>query len=122
MSEAQRNQYGRLLESLEETLLDAIAVSRNTSPSTIRGWLDEGVTSATRAQALGMIDRVAYEDEIISNKHKPQREVVRFVRTPLRPLRSRRVAVISLEGAHRHGKVAQKPFPATALGACAGRF
>lgn len=116
MSEAQRTQYERLLESLEETLLDAIAVSRNTTPSTIRSWFDEGVTSATRAQALGMIDRVAYEDELISDKHKPQRDVRRFVRTPLRPLRSKRVAVITLEGAIVTGKSRKSPFPLPLLG------
>jgi protease IV len=116
MSEAQRTQYGRLLESLEETLLDAIAVSRNTTPRVIRSWFDEGVTSAARAQALGMIDRVAYEDEIIGDKHKPQRGATRFVRTPLRPLRSKRVAVITLEGAIVTGKSRKSPFPLPLLG------
>jgi protease IV len=116
MSEAQRTQYGRLLESLEETILDEVALSRNTTPSTIRGWFDEGVTSAVRAQALGMIDRVAYEDEFIGDRHKPQRDAARFVRTPLRPLRSQRVAVITLEGTIVTGRSRKSPFPLPLLG------
>lgn len=117
MSDAQREQYGRLLESIEKTLLDAISVSRGTTPQTIRNWLDEGVTSATRAQVLGMIDRVAYEDELIGKRHKTHREATRFIRTPLRPLRSQRVAVITLEGAIVPGKSRKSPFPLPLLGA-----
>lgn len=120
MSEAQRTQYGRMLESLEETIFDAIALSRNTTPRTIRSWFDEGVTSSTRAQALGMIDRVAYEDEIISDKHKPLRDAGRFVRRPLRPLQSKRVAVITLEGAIVTGRSRKSPLPLPLLRVQAG--
>lgn len=116
MSDAQREQYGRLLDSVEETLLDAICTARGITPDTVRSWLNEGVTSALRAQALGMIDRVAYEDELVGKEHKTYREVARFVRTPLRPLRSQRVAVITLEGAIVTGKSRRSPFPLPLLG------
>lgn len=116
MSPAQREQYGRLLASLEATLLEAIAASRGVAPETVKAWIDEGVTSAARTLELRMIDRVAYEDEVVGRTHKPYREAARFLQLPLRPLRSQGVAVIALEGAIVSGKSRRLPLPLPLLG------
>jgi protease-4 len=116
MSPAQREQYGRLLESLEVTLTEAIAASRGVEKNTVKAWFDEGVTSAARALELGMIDRVAYEDELTGRAHQPLREAARFFPPPLPPLRARKVAVIALEGAIVTGRSRRLPLPLPLVG------
>ena len=115
MSGAQREQYGRLLDSLEATLLGELAAARGVTPEVVRGWIDEGVTSAARAQDLGMIDRVAYEDEVVGS-YKPLSEAARFLRVRPRPLKGGRVAVVSLEGAIVTGKSRRSPLPLPLVG------
>ncbi len=116
MSEAQREQYGALLDSLELTFLNDVAAARNVTPGRVQGWIDEGVSSPQRALELGMIDRVAYEDEFLSEAHKPQRTAAQFLTKKLRPLDTKRVAVISLSGIIVPGKSRRTPFPLPLVG------
>ena len=115
MSEAQREQYGALLDSLEATFLDEVAAARNVTPGRVQGWIDEGVSSPQRALDLGMIDRVAYEDEVFKT-HQPLRAGARFLTKKLRPLNSKRVAVVSLSGIIVPGKSRRTPFPLPLVG------
>ena len=116
MSAAQREQLEALLASLEATVLERIAAARGTTPETVRGWIDEGVTSAARALELGMIDRVAYEDEVLDEEHKPLAAASRFLRRePQAP--GKGVAVISLLGIIVTGKSQRSPVPLPLLGA-----
>ena len=116
MSPAQREQYGALLDSLELTFLNDVAAARNVTPGQVQGWIDEGVSSPQRALELGMIDRVAYEDEFLREAHKPQRAAARFLAQKLRPLNTERVAVVSLSGIIVPGKSRRTPFPLPLIG------
>jgi len=116
MSAAQREQYERILASLEASVLESIATARKATPEAVRGWIDEGVTSAARAKDLGMIDRVAYEDEVVGKTHKPVREASRFLKARPRPLRGGRVAVVPLEGVIVTGKSRRSPLPLPLVG------
>lgn len=116
MSEAQREQLDALLTSFERTVLDGIAAGRGVSVDTVRAWIDQGVTSAAAAQGLGMIDRVAYEDELLPKRAAPLAAGARFLRRSLLPLQEKRVAVIGLEGTIVPGKSRRTPFPLPLVG------
>src|SRR5690606_36359837 len=60
MSDAQREQYGALLDSFKQTITTAVGEHRGVTPDAVNGWIDEGVTSARQAHGLGMIDEGAY--------------------------------------------------------------
>ena len=116
MSPAQREQYGALLDSLEATFLNDVAEARGVTLGRVQGWIDEGVSSPQHALELGMIDRVAYEDEVLGKAHKPLRAGARFLTQKLRPLDTKRVAVISLSGIIVPGKSRRTPFPLPLIG------
>jgi len=115
MSEAQRRQYEAILDSVERTFLEAVAEGRGREPEEVKRWVDEGVTSARRALELGMVDRVAYEDEVVGEGHAPAARAAMFA-----PSRTRgpggRVAVVSLEGAIVTGRSRRSPLPLPLLG------
>jgi protease-4 len=116
LSEAAREQLSALLSSFERTVLQRIADGRKVSFEKVKSWIDQGVTSAVTAQRLGIIDRVAYEDELIPRRAAPLAAGVRFLRrTPL-PVGEKRVAVISLEGIIVPGKSRRTPFPLPLIG------
>ncbi len=116
MSEAQRRQYEALLDSMQQTYVVAVAESRGRDADEVRGWIDRGVTSATEARELGMIDRVAYEDEVLDAGHKPFEEGARFLALPVGPVASGRVAVVSLEGNIVTGASRRSPVPLPLFG------
>lgn len=116
MSAAQREQYEVLLSSFEATLLETVARDRRVTPEAVRGWVDEGVTSAARALELGMLDRVAYEDELLGPRHRPYQAAARFLPARRRPLQTKRVAVISLLGVIVPGKSRRSPLPLPLVG------
>ncbi len=116
MSEAGREQLEALLGSFERMLLQRIADGRKVSPETVKGWIDQGVTSAVTAQRLGIIDRVAYEDELMPRRAAPLAAGARFLRRRPLPVGERRVAVISLEGTIVPGKSRRTPFPLPLIG------
>lgn len=120
MSDAQRLQYDAFLERFEQVFVERVAQGRRVTPETVRGWLDQGVTSARTAQELGMIDRVAYEDEILDGRHRPWRAAVRFVRLPRVDASRGRVAVVSLQGTIVTGKSSRSPLPLPLVGQTAG--
>src|SRR5690606_3885171 len=115
MSEAQRRQYEAILDSVERTFLEAVAEGRGREPEEVKRWVDEGVTSARRALELRMVDRVAYEDEVVGEGHAPAARAAMFA-----PSRTRgpggRVAVVSLEGAIVTGRSRRSPLPLPLLG------
>jgi protease IV len=111
MSPAQREQYDALLASLEETFVSAIALARGKSVEDVRAFVDEGVTSAKRAHELGMINRLAYEDELFNRWTQSLAEAERFMKIRSAPVGAPRVAVITLLGAIMTGKSRRSPLP-----------
>lgn len=64
MSDAQREQLGAILEAFHDALVTALAQGRRVDRETATRWIDEAPHGAARAAELGMIDAVAYEDEL----------------------------------------------------------
>ncbi len=116
MSDAQREQYEALLTSFEATLLATIAKARKVETDVVKNWIDQGVTSAQQALKLGMIDRIAYEDELLDKRHKPFAAGARFLHLPSLAALEKRVAVISLLGAIIPGQSRRSPVPLPLLG------
>ncbi len=116
MSDGNREQLNAILDSFQQTFARDVAASRGVQPLDVSRWIDEGVSSAAQARALGMIDRVAYEDEFLTKKHKPLPAARRFLMRPLRPVSQGRVAFVSLDGAIIPGKSRQFPVPLPLIG------
>lgn len=64
MTPENREMTQALVTDLYEQLVEAVAVSRGLSPEVAREHLDRGPFTAALAAELGLIDTVAYEDEI----------------------------------------------------------
>jgi protease-4 len=115
MSPAHREQLEALLSRFYEHYTAAIAERRGLAPAHVRALLDEGITSAARARDEKLIDRVAYEDEIIGDDHRPLSEARRFLgaRTPAL---GKRVALVSLTGTIVTGRSRGVPLPLPGMG------
>jgi protease IV len=114
MSDAQREQLGALLETHHDALVTALAQGRGVAREVAVRWIDEAPHSAARALALGLIDGIAYDDDLDrflqpelkpAPEGPPPRRVPAFrylhlrERTRLRPLRRRPViGVIEVHG------------------------
>lgn len=64
MSEPQREQLSALLDARHEALTAALATGRGVDKETAARWIDEAPHRANVAKELGVIDEVAYEDEL----------------------------------------------------------
>jgi protease-4 len=64
MSDAQREQVGKLLDRFDSALLDAIAEGRGVSRERARAIVDGGPYFGEAAIEVGLADAVAYDDEI----------------------------------------------------------
>ena len=64
MSDAQREQVGKLLDRFDGALLDAIAEGRGVSRERARAIVDGGPYFGEAAIEVGLADAVAYDDEI----------------------------------------------------------
>ena len=116
MSEAQRLQYDELLDSLEQEYLSETARCRGRTPEEVREWIDRAVTSAVAARELGMIDRVAYEDEYMGDEHRTYAQVAAYLPARSGPPDPGRVAVVSLEGLIVPGRSRRSPLPLPLFG------
>jgi protease-4 len=63
MSEPHREMIGRLVESVTEQLVSAVAADRGLSPDAVRAALDEAPLTAEEALERGLVDRLGYRDE-----------------------------------------------------------
>ncbi len=64
MSDANREFINSLLDDLFNRYVDTIAKARNKSADEVRALIDDAPYSAAKAKELGLIDGVAYHDEI----------------------------------------------------------
>ncbi|MFO0674914.1 MAG: signal peptide peptidase SppA [Polyangiaceae bacterium] len=64
MSEAQREQLEALHDTNFEVFVDAIASGRSVTPERAREWIDSAPHDAESAKTKGLVDAVAYEDEL----------------------------------------------------------
>lgn len=123
MSDAQREQLGKLLDCFDGALLDAIAEGRSVSRERARAIVDGGPYFGEAAIEVGLADAVAYEDEIPALLGLPRTKKVgpateglvdghAYLMARKRPLlrrlvRAPMVAVIPVHGAIAH---AASPF------------
>lgn len=108
MSDAQREQLGALLGTFHDTLVSALAQGRRVPREAAVRWIDEAPHSAVSALSLGLIDGIAYDDDLdrfLAPEGGPARLVPaeRYLRkrhaTRLRPLRRRPViGVVEVHG------------------------
>ncbi|WP_437288587.1 signal peptide peptidase SppA [Sorangium sp. So ce406] len=64
MSDAQREQVGALLDARFADLIASLAQGRRVDRETAARWIDEAPYGAEQAVARGIVDAVAYEDEL----------------------------------------------------------
>ncbi|MEM7737035.1 MAG: signal peptide peptidase SppA [Deinococcota bacterium] len=115
MSDAQREQYSALLKSIEQHIVGTLAEARGSSEDTVRGWLHDGLASAEVLAERGVIDQLAYDDEVIDDDHHKLAGIARVL--PKKRLAfSKRVAVVSLEGFITTGKSQRSPVPLPLFG------
>jgi protease-4 len=114
MSAAHREQLEALLSSFERHYVEDIARDRRLSPEDLRAAIDEGVTSAARLKELGLVDRIAYEDDLAGNDASPLQDASRVLRSPV-PSRGKRIAMVSLVGAIVPGRSRRMPPPLSSL-------
>lgn len=126
MDAPDREQREALLASVEATWVREVARARDVSEDTVRGWLAEGITSARRAREVGLIDKVAYEDELIGPGTRPFSSVAQAlvggglpeVWPELLPGAGSvsRVALVSLTGTIVTGRSRNNPLPLPLFG------
>jgi protease-4 len=118
MSEAHREALGAILDDLFGELVEAVAQGRRMERETVRRLIDRGPYSPARAQEAGLVDAVAYEDEIESLLGETQvrlaaadeyRRVARRSCEWLPLWRPRQIAYLNLSGMIHLGESAQLP-------------
>jgi protease-4 len=111
MSEPTREQLEALLGSLEGHFVETVAKARGLEPAALRRALEDGVVSAEEAKHRGLVDRLAYLDELAGPKHKSLGEAARFLAPARREPEGGRVAVVELCGAIVPGRSRRSPAP-----------
>ena len=112
-----REQLTRLLDSMEEGWLADMAAARKVSLEVARGWLDHPISSAQAAKEAGLIDKVAYEDELIGPATRPISAVIDLLRPASRTGQAKRgktsgrIAIVPVIGAIVTGKSQRNPLP-----------
>ncbi|GLU46687.1 signal peptide peptidase SppA [Nocardiopsis ansamitocini] len=66
-TEAHREASGRIVESFTEQIVEGISTGRGLSPEQARGLIDRGPFLAAEALDAGLVDRLAYRDEIYAD-------------------------------------------------------
>lgn len=119
MSEAQREQLEALLDTLYDELVASLSRGRSVSREKATAWIDEGPMRAKDAAFAGLIDGVAYDDEVprlATGTEKPKTlpaSVYVAARRGMRAglIRSRRIGVVTVKGPI----VSRSPFPGDRL-------
>ena len=124
MSDAERDQLNWLLDSLSGDIVTRIAAGRKLSPEQVRGLIDRAPLSADAGLAAGLVDAIAYEDELAAMLGAPGQaaKLASYVlvrgllyRRP-RPRSDARVGVLSLEGSIVMGDSRAYPVPLPIVG------
>ena len=64
MSEAHRSMMDSILADLQRQLVEKVALRRGVSRDQVQEWIDQGPYTARRAAELGLVDGLAYEDQV----------------------------------------------------------
>jgi protease IV len=126
MPEAQRQMLTSLLDSTFEEIVGAIASARHRPVEGIRQAIDQGLISAADARELGLLDAVAFGDELstlLSHEGKPVGiqpwdRASQRVRRPYhwRSLERQAIGIVQLVGAIVPGESRDLPLPLPLVG------
>ena len=125
MTEAQREMMDALLDGLYAEMVSSIASSRSLSEQIVREAIDDGLLSASMMQAKGLVDAIAFEDELPamlgtdrSARIVPWAQARRSIRLLYRwrSLERRTIGVVQLVGAIVPGESRDLPVPVPLLG------
>jgi len=126
MTEAQREMVDALLDGQYEEIVSAVARSRGLAPSAVREAIDEGMLTGAAARARGLVDALAFEDELpalLGAADRPARllpwpQARPRLRLPYRwrGLERRAVGVVQLVGAIVPGESRELPVPLPLVG------
>lgn len=119
MSDAHREMLESLLDSLYDELTNAIADGRSTTSKRVRKLLDSVPLTAGQAQEHGLLDHVAYEDELPAylGTHEAPATLIpwegadKILIRPRRWRSRRSIGVISLQGMIVPGPSRRSPVP-----------
>ncbi|MFC4452832.1 S49 family peptidase [Deinococcus sonorensis] len=107
-----REQLTALLDSMERQWVQELAEARGVSEPQAQAWLDRPLSSAAAAQQAGMLDRVAYEDELIGPASRPLEAVLDLLKPAAQGGRKGgRVAIVPVIGNIVTGKSRNNPLP-----------
>ena len=117
LTDEARAQYDWLLDSLYADIVDGVAQGRELEPETVRTLIDGAPLTAAEALDAGLIDRLAYEDELPAllgqegtpARLKAYRRVESLLYRRRRPTAVGRIGVISLSGSIMTGE--SRSFP-----------
>ncbi|MGP3917509.1 signal peptide peptidase SppA [Nonomuraea sp. 10N515B] len=70
MTEAHRESMGRIVESVTETMIAGIADGRRLDAGKVRELIDRGPFTAAEAKDAGLVDELAYRDEVYDEVKK----------------------------------------------------
>ncbi len=119
MDEAQRLQTTELLRSLEDAWVHDLSRRRALDSAAVRAVLHEGISSAERLREAGLINRVAYEDELIGPATRPLSAVLDLLLPApqdRKVAQAGRVALIPVVGNIVTGKSRHNPLPLPLIG------
>ncbi len=118
-TEAHRAAMDRIVESVFDDAVDAIAQSRRMDPATVRDLVDRGPWLASAARDAGLVDRLGYRDEALATMRKRVGEDVELLFAdrwrrrgrPRLPVRHRaHVALVQVRGGIVSGRSRRSPF------------
>lgn len=121
MSDSMRENLESLTGSLYDTLVGQTAASRGLDRAALLQLVDRGLLQPEEARRSGLVDGLAYEDELVGPpaatlSWPAARRRLRLRPPPLRPV----VAVVSVEGLLVPGRSRRLPLPVPLLGRQAG--
>lgn len=124
MSPEFAEQMNWLLDSWYEDIIERIATARKLEPETVRTLIDGAPWDAPAALANGLVDGIAYEDElpmILGNAEKPvslqpYTHVQKFLLRKPRQSAPQTVGVINMQGTIMPGESQSQPIALPVLG------
>ena len=106
-----------MLDTILNTVVKGVASGRKLTEARVRALIDEGPFVADEAKEAGLVDHLAFYDEVAEWMKKDQGKPVRLVAASAGPRRGRErwvlpdaVAIIPIEGSIVEGKSGSVPF------------
>jgi len=128
MSDPHREMLEGLLDDLYDQVISGIAEARNKSKAEVRELIDQGLFLAREALAAGLVDHIAYEDEVpalLEGKIGPVQliEAAAYRRRRAHALRRRllrdepcKIALVTVGGPIKRGETVDSPEGPRAIG------